>query len=218
MKKLKWIGFALMLMATGCSTSKISTSWKAEKTIAKKYNKIMVLGLIREVDRTVQMNMEIHLVGDLQDLGYHAVSSLQEFGPKAFDKMDEETAIATLKNSGVDVVITVVMLDKEKEKNYIPGNLQKLTDSTNSNRFWVYRSVLYNRICSSGYYVTNTKYFWESNFYDVSTQKLVYSMQTGSFDAVNSPMLGHQFGQVIAKDIVKNQVLIPAGNLTSKLY
>ena len=93
MKKIKWIGVALLLLAAGCSTSKITSSWKAENTLPQKYNKIMVLGLIREVDRSMQQNMENHMVGDLKELGYNAVSSLQEYGPKAFDKMEEEAAV-----------------------------------------------------------------------------------------------------------------------------
>jgi hypothetical protein len=94
MKNLKWLGVALLLVIAACATSKITSSWKAENTRPQKYNKIMVLGLIREADRTLQENMENHLVGDLQQLGYTAVSSLKEYGPKAFDKMDEEAALA----------------------------------------------------------------------------------------------------------------------------
>ena len=108
-------------MVTACNTSKITTSWKAENTVPQKYNKILVLGLIREADRTLQENMENHFVGDLQELGYNAVSSLKEYGPKAFDKMDEEAAISKLKNSGVDAVITIVLLDKDKRKKICTG-------------------------------------------------------------------------------------------------
>jgi hypothetical protein len=113
MKKIKWIGFALLLTAAGCTTSRITTSWKAESTTPQLYNKVMVLSLIREADRSIQENMENHFVDDLKELGYNAVSSLKQYGPKAFDKMTEEEAIGELKNSGVDAVITIVLLDKE---------------------------------------------------------------------------------------------------------
>ena len=102
MKKIKWFGYALLLIAAGCSTSKITSSWKAENTVPQKNNKIMVLGLIREADRSIQENMENHFAGDLKELDYNAVSSLQEYGPKAFDKMDEKAALHKLKSSGID--------------------------------------------------------------------------------------------------------------------
>jgi len=112
MKKIKGISLALLVIIAGCTSSKITSTWKAENIDTQKYNKVLVLGLIREFDRTIQENMENHLVGDLKDLGYNAVSSLQEYGPKAFDKMDEEAALHKLKNSGIDAVITIVLLNK----------------------------------------------------------------------------------------------------------
>ena len=197
----------LLLIVAGCTTSKITTSWKAENTVPQKYNKILVLGLIREADRTIQEKMENHFVGDLKELGYNAISSMQEYGPKAFDKMDEEAALSKLKNSGVNAVITIVLLDKEKERKYIPGNMSYSPYSYYYNHFWGYRTTLYNRIYEPGYYVTDTKYFWESNLYDMSTQKLVYSVQTQSFDPANSESMGHEYGLMIVKNMVKQNVL-----------
>lgn len=218
MKNIKWMGFALLLMVAGCTTSKITSSWKAENTVPQKYNKILVLGLIREADRTIQENMENHLVGDLQELGYNAVSSLKEYGPKAFDKMDEELALGKIKNSGVDAVITIVLLDKQKERKYIPGNMYYSPYGYYYNRFWGYRTTLYRRIDEPGYYVTDTKYFWESNLYDMSTQKLVYSVQTQSFDPANSESLGHEYGQMIVKDMVKNNVIRKLSDIPGKAF
>ncbi len=207
MKTLTWIAFALLLIATGCSTSKITTSWRAADAVPQKYNKIMVLGLIRETDRVLQENMENHMVGDLLALGYTAVSSLKEYGPKAFDKLDEAAAISKLKNSGIDAVITIVLLDKQKESRYVPGNVYYSPYSYYGNRFWGYRSTLYQRIYEPGYYVTDTKYFWESNLYEMGNQKLVYSVQTESFDPSSSESLAHEYGQLIVKDLVKQNVL-----------
>jgi len=219
-KKNKWIVLILLLVAIGlgCSTSRITTSWKSGNTLPRRYNKIMVLGLIREADRSSQVNMENHLVGDLKGLGYNAVSSFQEYGPKAFDNMDEEAAVGKIKNSGVDAVLTIVLLDKEKERKYYPGNIYYSPYGYYYNRFWGYRTTLYRRIYEPGYYVTNTKYFWESNFYDMSTQKLVYSVQTQSFDPSTSESMGHNYGQMIVEDMVKNNVVWKAIEIPGKAF
>lgn len=191
----------------GCNSSRITTSWKAEEVKAQHYNKILVLGLIREADKSLQENMENHLVGDLKTLGYNAVSSFAEYGPKAFDKLDEDAAIAKLKNSGVDAVITIVLLDKQKEKKYVPGNTYYTPYRHYYNRFWGYRTTLYNRIQEPGYYVTDTRYFWESNLYEMSSQKLIYTVQTESFDPVSTENMAHEYGQLMVKDLVKNNVI-----------
>lgn len=207
---MKKMIFAFILLTIGleaCVSSKITSSWKDENAAFKKYEKVMVLGLIREADRSLQERMENHLVGDLKNLGYNAVSALKEYGPKAFDDLNEEAAISKIKNTGVDAVITIVLLDKQKERNYIPSRLFYSPYGYYSSRFWGYRGILYQRIYEPGYYVTDTKYFWESNLYDMGTQKLVYSAQTQSFDPSSSEELGHQYGLLIIRRMVKENVL-----------
>lgn len=218
MKKTKLLCFGFMMLIAACTTSRITSSWKAENTVPEKYSKIMVLGLIREADRTIQEKMEDHLVGELQGLGYAAVSSMKEYGPKAFDKTDEEAAISKLKNSGVDAVLTIVLLDKKKERKYIAGTIYYSPYGYYHNHFWGYRTVLYHRIYEPGYYVSDTRYFWESNLYDMSTQKLVYSVQTQSFDPANSESLGHEYGQMIVKDMVKNNILKKVSEINGKAF
>lgn len=207
MKKTKWLCLVFMMLALGCSTSRITSSWKAQNIVPQKYNKVLVLGLVRDADRSLQENMENHFVNDVKGLGYTVISSLKEYGPKAFEGLDEAAAIGKLKHSGVDAVITIVLLDKEKERNYIPSRVYYSPYGYYQNRFWGYRTTLYHRIYEPGYYVTETRYFWESNLYEMDTQKLVYSVQTRSFDPVNSENMAHEYGEMIVADMVKKGVL-----------
>lgn len=218
MKTTLIIASVLLFTAIGCSTSKVTSTWKAEDAVARKYNKILVLGLIREADRTVQEKMETHIVDDLKNMGYNAVSSLKEYGPKAFDKMDEESAIHKLKNSGVDAVLTVVLLDKEKERRYVPGNILYSPYGYYQSRFWRYRTTLYHRIYEPGYYVTDTRYFWESNLYNMDDQKLIYSVQTQSFSPVNSESMAHEYGKMIVKTMIKENILQQQGAATPRAF
>lgn len=81
------------------------------------------------------------------------------------------------------------------------------------NQFWGYRTALYQRIYEPGYYAKNKQYFWESNLYDMDTQKLMYSMHTQSFDPANSALTGHEYGQIIVKDMSKKNVLKKRDNI-----
>lgn len=195
-----------ILFLTACSSTKITSSWKSPNLQPKQYNKILVLGLIKENDRSLQEKMEAHLVDDLKSKGLNAVSSLQEFGPKAFSNTTETEAIARLKQSNIDAVVTIVLLDKEKERNYVPGRMYYSPYVIYYNRFWPYYGTLNYRIYEPGYYVTDTKYFWESNVYEVSSQSLLYSVQTKSFEPADSESLGHEYGKLIIKAITGNAV------------
>jgi hypothetical protein len=208
MKPIKTTGLLCMaiLFLAACSSTKITSSWKSPNLQPKQYNKILVLGLIKENDRSLQEKMEAHLVDDLKSKGLNAISSLQEYGPQAFSNTTETVAIARLKQSNIDAVITIVLLDKEKERNYVPGRMFYSPYVIYYNRFWPYYGTLNYRIYEPGYYVTDTKYFWESNVYDVSTQSLLYSVQTKSFEPANSESLGHEYGKLIIKAITENAV------------
>jgi len=197
-----------LFLVAACSTSKITSSWKAENISPSNFKKVLVLALINEPDRNVREQMEQHIVGDLQNLGYSAVCSCDEFNPKTFENLSEQQALAKLNNSGVDAVLTVVLLDKLKERYYMSSPMNYPYYTPGHNHFWEYYTQMYGRVYSPGYYVTETKYFWESNFYDLNKgSELLYSVRSQSFEPGSSKALSHEYGQMIVKDMVKNNVL-----------
>ena len=151
------------------------------------------------------------MTGDLVALGYQAVPAIQEYGPPSFREFEEGQLIKKPGKSGFDAVLTIVLLDKVREQSYVPGNVNYLPYGTYRRYLGGYYNTLQDRIFSPGYYVTNTKYFWESNFYDLSTGELMYSVQTESFDPASAESLGHQYGQMIVNNMVKKNVLVKKG-------
>ena len=195
MKIIKLTGSIIFLFLFGCTSSRITHSWKSKNVVAKKYDNILVMDLNNETDISIVEKMENHMVGDLTDLGYSSTSSLKEYGPETFRKIYDGSAITQLQNSRFDVVITIVLLTKTQEKVYIPGG------------FLGYFNSIYDRIYTPGYYSTSTRYFWESNLYDIATRELLYSARTESFDPASTERLGHEYGKMIVKDMVKKKVL-----------
>lgn len=206
MSNIKLFPFLGIFLLLACTSTRITHSWKSEIPV-KNYNKILVLSISGETDLTTRQKMEDHLAGDLTTEGYHAISSLKEYGPRAFRQLKEEAVLDKLQNSGFDAVITIVLLNKEKERYYVPGQPYYSPYVGYYRNFYGYYTTIYNRIYTPGYYVTDTKYFWESNLFDVTSKELIYSVQTESFDYTSSDMLAHEYGRMILKDMVKNQVL-----------
>ena len=100
MKQLLKLAVLLLFLLPGCSSSRITSSWKADNVQPQAFKKIIVLGLIREKERHLRESMEQHLVGELRNLGYDATCSCDEYNPKTFEDMTEEQALAKLKSSG----------------------------------------------------------------------------------------------------------------------
>lgn len=200
-------GILLALLLIACSPVRITTHWENKQSDGITFKKILVLGLIREADRSIQEKMEVHMVNDLSAMGYEAISSLKEYGPKAFEQMNETEALARIRNHSIDAVITIVLLDKKKERKFIPDNLYSSPGYYYYTDLWGYRSSLFNRIYQPGYYVTDTRYFWESNTYYMHNQQLICSVQTQSFDASNTESMAHAYGQLILKYMIKQKIL-----------
>ena len=114
--------------------------------------------------------------------------------------------------------MSIVLLSKEKENRYVSGHAQYPPDGNYNSSFWGYRTALYNRIYEPGYYITDTKYFWESNFYDMSNQKLIYSVQTQSFDPATSESMAHEYGRMIVKNMVSQKILVKQEYTPAKAF
>lgn len=208
MKKLQaMMLFTGLLFVISCSNTKVTSSWKDDKVNTSQYKKIMVLGIIRDKDRTLREQLENELVTNLKAQGYDASSALQEYGPKAFNKFSEEEIADKLKNSGYDAVLTTSLLDKSKDKHYTPGNVSYQPAGVYYNRFGRYYTTVYDRVYTPGYYTTSTNFFLESNLYDTRTGDLVYSVQSKSFDAESPAKLSSDYAKTIIKDMKKNKVL-----------
>jgi len=190
-----------------CNSTKITSSWKAENSVTKIYKNVMVWGIIPEKDSSIRRQIENHLVNDLTDKGYHAVSSIDVYKSKAWKKLTVKEIIEEFQSTGVDAVITMVLLDKVKEDKYYPAAItnQPANAQGNLDRYY---STTYEKIFTPGYYISTTNYFWEANLFDVAEDKLNYSVRTKSFDPSTTEALAHENGLKIMKDMLKKKVIL----------
>lgn len=197
----------VLMMSIGCADVRITHSWQSSSTTQNRFNKIIVVGLFTNKDRALREQMETHLQGDLQSLGFNAVSAIKLYGPTSFEQTNEEAFLSKIQGDGIDAALTIVLLDRKKEKHYVPGRVYFSPFYSYHTRFGPYWGIMYDRIYSPGYYQSTTKYFWESNIYDLKTKQLIYSVQTESFDPDEATALAHQYGKVIINDIKAKNIL-----------
>lgn len=207
MKKVLFSVFALSFIWNGCTTSHITSEWKAPDVHPQAYNKIMVCSMIREADRSIGEKMEQHLMNDLKGLGYEASSAYQQYGPKGLLNLTEEQVYQKLRNDSIDAVVTIVLLDKEKERYYGPHQAYYSPYVIYYGNFYGYYNTMSWRVGDPGYYSVSTRYFWESNLYDLDKGKLLYSVQTQSFNPSSKESMAHEYGKMILQSMVNGKVL-----------
>lgn len=204
MKRIKIsILFTTIVLLSACSSTKVTSSWTSPDATAINLSvkKIMVAALLPDRDRELQKSMERKLVQELNAKGINAVSAYAAYGPKYFPQ-DEQKAIVKLHEAGVDGVLTVVLLDKNKEEKYTPGTSRIAPVGFYRNWFGYY-STVYSRVYSPGYYTSANKYYWESNLYDLNPEKLLYSAQSQSFDPSSIAQLANDYSDKILTDMTK---------------
>jgi hypothetical protein len=204
---LMLLGLGLLLGLVSCSTTQVTSTWKSPDVQPATLGRVLVVGIIREADRSLREQMETHLAGDLKAQGYNAVCACEEYGPKAFQEMSEDEIVKKLANQGYDAILTVVLLNKEKEQYYVPGQVMSSPSLVYYDRFGGYYRTVSQRIIAEGYYQEATRYFWESNLYQVPNAKLAYSIQTRSFDPASTSKLAHEYGKLIVQEMIKSGIL-----------
>jgi len=206
MKKLLFISLLAFLIS--CQPSRITQTWAAKDLVPKKYNKVLVLGVLTDNDNELQIKMEDHVAGDLKELGYTAVAANKIFPPGTFVKGDTARAAAAIGDKSFDAILTIVLLDKKKERYFVPGKITDYTYYDRYGRFNLYYNTVAERIYTPGYYGEETKYIWENNFYDLSSRQMIYSAQSRSFDFTSKTTLAHTYGLLMANSLVNKKILI----------
>lgn len=198
----------LVLFFAACSSTKVTSSWKEPETSLQPDQKILVMALVSDKEGGLRASMEKEMVTALKQKGYQAVSAYQEYGPGAFKGLNEQKAMNKIRQKDIDQVMTIVMLDKSKEKNYVPGNNRFYRPfPPYYGRFWWYYNSMYDRVYQPGYYTTNTKYFLESNLYNLRNKQLLYSVQTETFDPSSAARMAVVYTQQVVKDMTKQQLI-----------
>lgn len=198
---------AAAMLFTACSSStQLTNSWVSQENNSHppKVKKIMVLAMFNNASNmSLRSNMEKELIRDLKAYRVDAVGALQTYGPKAFEGLTESQALAKLQESGSDAVLTVRLLDKNKEKQYVPGGYTPYPYGG----FWGYYSYYSPMVYQPGYYATSTQYSFESNLYQLSNEQLLYSAQSASFNPSSPQGLADDYARMIVKDLRKKRAI-----------
>lgn len=207
--KINTLIFTVLASAVilSCNSTKITSSWKAQNAKTMAYHNIMVWGLLTEKDSSTRRLMETHLVNDLVSKGYHAIASTEVYKEKAYKKLSSAEILDEFRNTGIDAVVTIVLLDKQKEEKYYPGGYHSEPGNAYGN-LDKYYSTIYEKVFTPGYYVSTTTYFWETNLFELPGASVVYAARTKSFDPSNTNELAHENGELIIRDMIRRKLIL----------
>lgn len=202
MKKILPVCFVALLFA-GCRTSHVITAWKNPRP-AENYQKIMVAGVINTPDDSLRKRIEKNFVDALRNLGYNAISGIEEFGSHGLENMAQEQTYIALCNRGIDAVITIALIDQSKADR---GSKISYGYPNNYyyNRIWNYKNIYAD--LSNDNKGANGKYFWESILFNLRTLEAECTIQTKPFPALNENKIAREFEKNIIKEMINEKVI-----------
>lgn len=178
--------FSVLLFSCATSNTKITGSW-ANKEKLKSENIKSVFIAVLSSNMEAKTTLEDELAFQAKQFGIESYKSYNVF-KRTFTKDEmpsRDELLKTIRSTNAQTIFTVTLQDKETSTRYVPG--------TNSyypmgmgygyyGNFYGYYSSVYPIMYDPGYYKTDKVYYIESNLYDVSSEELIWSAQSATYN------------------------------------
>jgi hypothetical protein len=186
MKKIRLSVLLPLLILTACGTStSITGAYKDASAKKTQYNKVFIVAISdRAAARQTVENSVAQLISSR---GAATVKSSDALPPNfrtGNAANDKETVLAKIKETNSDGILTIALINQEHETRYVPGtaNYYPMGVGGYYGGFGAYYAYGYNNFYSPGYYTDDKIYYLEANLYDASTEKLVWSAQSKTYN------------------------------------
>ncbi|WP_461489543.1 hypothetical protein [Pontibacter sp. HJ8] len=194
----------------GCAPStQITGAWKSPEAASKQYNNLVIVAMTNNV--VARQQVENDLQAQLQKQGVTAAKSIELFPPTSSGENgpDVNAIMEKVRSNGYDGIMTVALVDQEKETRYVPGNYTyaPITRFGWYGRFSGYYTYWSPMMYDPGYYTEDKIYFLEANLYDVETENLVWSAQSSTYNPSDLQNASQEFAQVTVERMGQDNVV-----------
>jgi hypothetical protein len=178
----------LTILLSACAPSqKIVSSWVNREVQPKvPYNKIFVVAITQ--NQKAKLITEDLMAKLLESRGRKVLKANEIFPMRQEDTpaISKDLLIGAIQRKECDAVMTIALLDVQTEERYVSGTSYAPVGMYGYyGSYYGYYGYRYPQVYTPGYYSTDKTYFVETNFYDMATDKLLWSIQSSSYNPVN---------------------------------
>ncbi|HEX5002137.1 MAG TPA: hypothetical protein VFW78_06550 [Bacteroidia bacterium] len=208
--KLTALAGLFIVFVTSCSPSlNVIGVWSDKsKAGTKTYSKLFIFAITSNL--SVQSAMESEMAAAAAQRGLGAVKSADVM-PATFrttGKISREELKKIITDNGCDGVVTFTVLDQKEKTRYVPGTASYAPMGYGMyDPFYGYYNYYQPTVYTPGYYTTDKVYFLESNFYDVETESMLWSVQSESVNPDNIKSFSKQYVHTLLSSLKKNNII-----------
>ena len=192
------VALPTMILMNSCATKDIVREWSPSEDHEQKLEKILIMGLVNQV--SLRNDVEYEMTDAAHKFGLKATNSMAMFPPelgKPFE--DAEKLRLRLQERGFDAIITVAIIDIEAER-YV-GPEKKYVPMVYYNRFTNYYHRTEVLVYKPGYFSLKTRYFLETNIYELKAGRLIWSGRSTVFDPQDVERFVPRYSKKLFKEL-----------------
>lgn len=192
MKKIIVLITSIMLYSCGSNTT-IVNSWRDPEVSvpSESFKKVVVVALVKdEASRRITENQ----IASIDPNNFHVS---YPFLNKSTESLTKEQKLTILKDENVDAIISMRLVSKEKETNYVPGTNTTMYYGSMYGPYGGMYGGMYGNMFGGwygsysanfydpGYYQESTYYLVETNVFSLTKNKLIWTGTTKSVDVTD---------------------------------
>ena len=203
------IWMIILASLSACSSTTVTGVWKKSDYVGPAFKSILVIALTENT--TNRIIWEDKMAAQLLQSGVESITGSKAFG--ADDKITREEVLAYVKQHGTEAVLVTRLVDVAQEKTYYPPTTSYMGSYYGGSSYGYYNSFgsyyprAYSTVTSPGYTATLTTVLLESNLYQSSSQDLVWSLSSETFDPASVNNLVESVGAKLAKSLRENGLI-----------
>jgi len=200
----------LSSILSACTPSqKITTSWVNREALPMgPYKSIFVVAITQ--NNSAQYIVEDQLSKLLTSRGKKVVRSNDIFPPgiAGNGEISKEVLVNAIKRTGCEAIFVIALLDIKTDERYHEGTYYDPMSHYDYYRsYYGYYSYRYPQVYEPGYYTTDKTYFLETNFYDVATDQLLWSIQSNAYNPSDLESMFKTYSGLILAQLKKEGLI-----------
>jgi hypothetical protein len=198
------VALPTMILMNSCATKDIVREWSPSEDHEQKLEKIMIMGLVNQM--SLRNDVEYEMADAAHKFGLKATNSMAMFPPELGKPFEDAGKLRLqLQERGFDAIITVAIIDIEDER-YV-GPEKKYVPMVYYNRFGNYYHRTEVLVYKPGYFSLNTRYFLETNIYELKAGRLVWSGRSTVFDPQDVERFVPRYAKKLFKELQKTGII-----------
>jgi hypothetical protein len=184
MKNTLYTIVVISLFLTACAPSqKVTSYWVNKEALPKEPFKAIYFLAITQ-NTTTQPIIENMMADLLVSRGRKVVLNSELYPPSfsATSQLSREQLIDNITRTGCDGVLTLAVLDTKTRETYHQGASYAPMNYGHYGSYFGYYNYYYPIVYSPSYYTTDKTYYLETNFFDVKTDKLLWSIHSEAYN------------------------------------